>query len=213
MIVNKITTLRSLLKRVVSSLAALAALVLLLPVLLVLMILVRTQLGTPMLFTQLRPGLRGKPFRLVKFRSMTSSRNAQGELLPDAQRLTPFGRRLRSTSLDELPSLWNIVVGDINFIGPRPLLMEYLPLYSARQARRHDVKPGLTGWAQINGRNSLSWDDKLELDVWYVEHQSPALDLHILARTVLQVLRRHGVTASGDVTMPKFRGSPHREGA
>lgn len=162
--------------------------------------------GSPPFFTQKRPGLRGEIFRMVKFRSMTSERGEDGELLPDEQRLTQFGKFLRSTSLDELPELLNVLKGDMSLVGPRPLLVEYLPLYSAEQARRHEVRPGITGWAQINGRNALSWDEKFSLDVWYVDNWSLALDLKILFLTVWKVVRREGISAAGEATMTKFRG-------
>ncbi len=167
---------------------------------------VRRKLGSPVLFTQVRPGLHGKPFRMVKFRTMTDARDASGALLPDAQRLTPFGRFLRSSSLDELPELWNVLRGEMSLVGPRPLLMEYLPLYSPEQARRHEVRPGITGWAQINGRNAISWADKFALDVWYVDHRSLFLDIRILWLTVRKVLVRDGISAAGEATMPKFEG-------
>ena len=167
---------------------------------------VRRKLGNPVLFIQVRPGLNSKPFRLLKFRTMTNQRDANGELLPDAQRLTPFGRWLRSSSIDELPGLVNILRGEMSFIGPRPLLMQYLPLYSPEQARRHDVKPGFSGWAQINGRNTLSWEDKFRLDVWYVDHQSFWLDLQIFLITIWKVLRREGISAVGEATMAPFIG-------
>ena len=170
---------------------------------------VRVLLGTPILFRQQRPGFHGRPFMLLKFRTMTDARDAAGNPLPDAQRLTPFGRWLRATSLDELPELLNVVRGEMSLVGPRPLLMEYLPLYSAEQARRHLVRPGITGWAQINGRNALSWDARFKLDVWYVDHHNLWLDLKILWLTVWQVLRRKNIAAEGHATMPKFKGSAH----
>ncbi|MAA75691.1 MAG: sugar transferase [Salinisphaeraceae bacterium] len=194
-------------KRVLDIVVAAAALIMLSPVFLILAVVVRLRLGAPVLFRQRRPGLGGQPFELIKFRSMTDARNARGELLPDEQRLPATGRLLRSSSLDELPELWNVLRGDMSLVGPRPLLMEYLPLYSPRQARRHEVRPGLTGWAQINGRNSLSWEDKFELDVWYVENQSLWLDCRIIGLTVWQVLARRGISAEGESTMPRFRGS------
>jgi lipopolysaccharide/colanic/teichoic acid biosynthesis glycosyltransferase len=163
-------------------------------------------MGSPVLFRQQRPGYRAQPFQLLKFRTMTNQRDASGALLPDAQRLTPFGRLLRSTSIDELPELINILRGEMSFIGPRPLLMQYLPLYSPEQARRHDVKPGFSGWAQINGRNSLSWEAKFRLDVWYVDHQSFWLDLRIFLVTIWKVIRREGISAAGEATMPRFTG-------
>ena len=186
--------------------AACALLVLALPLLVVIWM-VRRKLGSPVFFTQVRPGLHGKPFKMVKFRSMTSERGADGELLPDAVRLTPFGRFLRSTSLDELPELWNVLKGDMSLVGPRPLLVEYLPLYSPEQARRHEVRPGITGWAQVNGRNALDWEAKFKLDVWYVDHRSLWLDIKILWLTVKKVLVREGISAAGEATMGKFTGS------
>ncbi len=175
--------------------------------LLVLGVLVRRQMGSPVLFRQQRPGLHGRPFGMVKFRTMTNARAPDGTLLPDAQRLTPFGRFLRTSSLDELPELWNVLRGDMSLVGPRPLLMDYLPLYSPEQARRHEVRPGITGWAQVNGRNALTWDEKFKLDVWYVDHRSMALDLRILFLTLHRVLQRDGITAAGDASMPRFTGN------
>ncbi len=168
---------------------------------------VRLLLGRPVLFRQARPGLNGRLFDMYKFRTMTDARDAAGRLLPDEQRLTGFGRFLRSTSLDELPSLLNFVRGDIALVGPRPLLPQYLPRYSASQARRHEVRPGLTGWAQVNGRNALSWDDKLALDVWYVENRTLLLDLKIIIMTLAKVVRRHGISGDGTATMSEFKGS------
>ena len=167
---------------------------------------VRRRLGSPVLFTQVRPGLHCRPFPMVKFRTMTDALDHNGALLPDEQRLTPFGRFLRSTSLDELPELWNVLRGQMSLVGPRPLLMEYLPLYTPEQARRHEVRPGITGWAQVNGRNSISWADKFALDVWYVEHRSLWLDVRILCLTVCKVFERDGINAAGEATMPKFEG-------
>lgn len=164
--------------------------------------------GWPPLFRQPRPGLRGQIFHMLKFRTMTGARDADGQLLSDAERLTSFGRFLRSASLDELPELWNVLMGHMSLVGPRPLLTEYLPLYSAGQARRHEVRPGITGWAQINGRNTLSWEEKFDLDVWYVDHQSLLLDLKILAATLVKVVRREGISAAGEATMSKFQGTP-----
>ncbi|QRF59013.1 sugar transferase [Variovorax paradoxus] len=187
-------------------LACLALLVLSLP-LLFLTWQVRRKLGNPAFFRQRRPGLGGRPFNMVKFRTMTDARDAGGVLLPDADRLTPFGHFLRASSLDELPELWNVLKGDMSLVGPRPLLMDYLPLYSAEQARRHEVRPGITGWAQINGRNALSWDEKFKLDVWYVDNRSLYLDIKILWLTVRKVLVRDGITAKGEATMPRFTGS------
>ena len=194
-------------KRLFDFVAAALALVLLCLPLLALTLLVRRKLGRPAFFRQVRPGLHGEPFEMVKFRTMTDARGPDGALLPDADRLTPFGRFLRATSLDELPELWNVLKGDMSLVGPRPLLMEYLPLYSPEQARRHAVRPGVTGWAQVNGRNTLSWDDKFKLDVWYVDHRSLWLDLKILWLTVRKVLVRDGISAAGEATMPIFKGS------
>jgi lipopolysaccharide/colanic/teichoic acid biosynthesis glycosyltransferase len=177
------------------------------PVLLVVGALVRFKLGSPVLFRQLRPGLDAQPFQMLKFRTMTDARARDGSLLPDADRLTCFGRLLRTTSLDELPGLINVVKGDMSLVGPRPLLTQYVPLYDKFQARRHEVRPGITGWAQVNGRNALSWEEKFALDVWYVDNRSFLLDLRILLLTVLKVLRRDGISAAGEATMPPFRGS------
>lgn len=187
-------------------LASLALLLLGIP-LLFLIWQVRRKLGSPVFFRQTRPGLHGKLFKMVKFRTMTDARGLDGQLLPDADRLTPFGRFLRSSSLDELPELWNVLKGDMSLVGPRPLLVEYLQLYSPEQARRHEVRPGITGWAQVNGRNALSWSDKFKLDVWYVDHGSLGLDIKILCLTVRKVLVREGISAAGEATMSKFKGS------
>lgn len=186
--------------------AALLALVLLLPVIVTLGILVWRQLGRPVLFRQLRPGYRGHPFQLLKFRTMRDAVTADGAPLPDEARLTRFGQWLRSTSLDELPEFWNVLRGDMSLVGPRPLLMQYLPLYSRDEARRHEVRPGLTGWAQVNGRNETPWAERFQLDVWYVDHLSAALDVRILLMTVRRVLRREGITQLGHATMEPFRG-------
>ena len=193
-------------KRLFDFAVALVALAVLAVPLLVLAVAVRARLGSPVLFTQVRPGLHGRPFRMIKFRTMTDARGADGELLPDAQRLPAFGRLLRSTSLDELPELWNVLRGEMSLVGPRPLLMEYLPLYTPEQARRHEVRPGITGWAQVNGRNALSWEDRFRLDVWYVDNRSLWLDLRILWLTVRKVLVREGISAQGEATMSKFTG-------
>ena len=198
-------------KRFVDILFSIAGLVVLFPVLLVVACLVYYKLGSPVLYRQVRPGLDGKPFQLVKFRSMTSVLNENKGGALDAERITPFGSMLRASSLDELPELWCVLKGDMSLIGPRPLLMEYLPLYTAEQFRRHEVRPGITGWAQVNGRNSLSWEEKFRLDVWYVENHSLWLDLKILYMTIRRVLKREGITAEGDVTMPKFTGSQCQE--
>lgn len=187
--------------------AAAILLVLLSPLFLLLCWQVASKLGKPIFFTQLRPGLHGKAFNMIKFRSMRDDKDAQGNLLSDAERLGSFGRALRASSADELPELWNIVKGEMSFVGPRPLLMEYLPLYSPEQAKRHDVKPGITGWAQINGRNALSWQEKFELDVWYVNNRSLMLDIKILILTVKKVFVKDGVSAEGEATMSKFTGN------
>jgi len=181
--------------------------VVLIPLILILAVLVRVKLGAPIFFRQARPGLHGKPFEMIKFRSMTDQRDVHGELLPDADRLTPFGIFLRRTSLDELPELWNVLKGEMSFVGPRPLLMQYLDRYTPEQARRHAVRPGITGWAQINGRNAITWREKFALDVWYVDHCSFGLDLKILLQTVLKVLKRDGISADGEATMPIFMGT------
>jgi lipopolysaccharide/colanic/teichoic acid biosynthesis glycosyltransferase len=194
-------------KRVMDVLLAGLVLLLLALPLLLLWGLVRRKLGSPVLFRQVRPGLHGQPFMMVKFRSMTDERGPDGELLPDAQRLTAFGRFLRSSSLDELPELWNVLCGEMSLVGPRPLLMEYLPLYSPEQARRHEVRPGITGWAQVNGRNAVSWEERFKLDLWYVDHRSLWLDLRILWLTVRKVLVREGISAQGEATMPRFTGN------
>ena len=198
-------------KRLTDLTLGLTALILLSPVLAITYVLVKKNLGTPVFFTQIRPGQHGKPFRMVKFRTMRDAVDAQGNPLPDSERLTPFGRRLRSTSIDELPELWNVIKGEMSLVGPRPLLMEYLPLYSPEQATRHDLKPGMTGWAQINGRNAISWEDKFKLDTWYVQHQSLWLDIKIMALTVKKVLVRDGISAEGEATMTRFTGSQEHQ--
>jgi len=177
------------------------------PVLLLVALWVRFRLGSPVFFTQERPGLRAKSFELIKFRTMTDQRDEAGNLLSDTERLTPFGQWLRSTSLDELPELWNVLRGEMSLVGPRPLLKQYVPLYSKHQFRRHDVLPGVTGWAQVNGRNAISWEEKLDMDVHYVDHHSLFLDIKILWMTIMAVFRRHGIQAPGDATMPVFEGS------
>lgn len=196
-------------KRLFDLLLLLIAAPLILPVTAIVAVLVRRKLGSPVLFRQLRPGKDGKLFEMMKFRSMLDKDGADGNPLPDSERLTPFGARLRSTSLDELPALWNVFKGDMSLVGPRPLLPDYLPLYSPEQARRHDVLPGITGWAQINGRNSISWSSKFELDVWYVDNRSLWLDIRIIALTLLKVVKRDGISADGEATMPKFSGNAH----
>ena len=177
------------------------------PLLVLLAVLIKLNMGSPVLFRQKRPGLHAVPFEMIKFRTMRNAGDAEGKLLDDAQRLTSLGQFLRASSLDELPELWNVLKGDMSLVGPRPLLMEYLPLYSARQARRHEVRPGITGWAQVNGRNALSWAEKFEHDVWYVENQSFMVDLKILWLTVAAVFGRKGISSDGHATMPPFRGS------
>jgi len=178
-----------------------------LPIYFFLVVLVFLKIGSPIFFRQTRPGLDGKPFALIKFRTMLDAMDKEGNPLPDDQRMTPFGKFLRSTSLDELPELWNVLRGNMSLVGPRPLLMEYLPLYNDKQQRRHEVRPGVTGWAQVNGRNSLSWEERFKLDVWYVDNQSFLLDLKILFMTVKKVLVRDGISAEGEVTMSKFTGN------
>ncbi len=194
-------------KRALDCVVSLTALILLSPLIILVAILVRSRLGSPVLFRQPRPGFRGQCFDLLKFRSMTDARDSQGILLPDADRLTGFGRFLRSTSLDELPALLNVLRGDMSLVGPRPLLVRYLPLYSEAQARRHDVRPGITGWAQVCGRNSLSWEEKFALDLWYISRRSLWLDLRIIWKTLALVLSRRDVNAEGEATMGEFRGS------
>lgn len=194
-------------KRMFDIIASCILLVLFSPVMALTACLIYLTMGSPVLFRQQRPGLYGQPFTLVKFRTMTDARDKTGNLLPDEMRLTRLGAFLRSTSLDELPELFNVLKGEMSLVGPRPLKMEYLSLYTPRQARRHEVLPGITGWAQVNGRNSLSWEEKFELDVWYVDNQSFWLDLKILFLTVVKVLKREGISAEGHVTMPKFTGS------
>jgi lipopolysaccharide/colanic/teichoic acid biosynthesis glycosyltransferase len=194
-------------KRLFDIVAAAAGLIVLSPVIAVVAFLIRKRLGSPVLFRQVRPGLDGKPFEMIKFRTMRDALDATGSPLPDSERMTPFGQFLRSSSLDELPELWNVIKGDMSLVGPRPLLMEYLPLYDVTQIRRHQARPGVTGWAQINGRNALSWEEKFKLDVWYVDHQSLWLDLKIILLTIKKVLIRDGISAEGEVTMSKFTGT------
>lgn len=194
-------------KRLFDIFVSLVGLIVLLPVLLVVSILVRLSFGSPLLFSQVRPGLHSQPFRMYKYRTMTNERDEHGQLLPDSERLTKFGRFMRATSLDELPGLWNVLRGDMSLVGPRPLLVEYLDRYTPEQARRHEVRPGITGWAQVNGRNALSWEEKFKLDVWYVDNQSFWLDIKILLMTVKKVLVRDGISADGHATIEKFTGS------
>jgi lipopolysaccharide/colanic/teichoic acid biosynthesis glycosyltransferase len=195
------------LKRLFDLLAAALGLLLLALPLALLAWQVRRKLGSPVLFSQVRPGMNGKPFRMVKFRTMTDERGLDGVLLSDVVRLTSYGRWLRATSLDELPELWNVLCGDMSLVGPRPLLMEYISLYTPEQARRHEVRPGITGWAQVHGRNGINWEQKFALDVWYVDNRSFRLDIKILWMTVRKVLIRDGISATGEATMPKFTGS------
>jgi lipopolysaccharide/colanic/teichoic acid biosynthesis glycosyltransferase len=187
-------------------LASLAGLVFL-PGILMLAFIIRFKIGSPVIFKQQRPGLNAEPFYIYKFRSMSDKKNIHGVLLPDAERLTNFGRWLRASSLDELPSLWNVLKGEMSLVGPRPLLIEYVPLYNSEQARRHEVRPGVTGWAQVNGRNAISWQDKFKLDVWYVDHQSFRLDIKIILLTIKKVFFRDGINAKGEATMPRFTGN------
>jgi lipopolysaccharide/colanic/teichoic acid biosynthesis glycosyltransferase len=194
-------------KRLFDIFVAAVAVILLSPVIVLVALMVRINLGTPVLFRQLRPGLHGQPFTLLKFRTMIDAVDSSGSPLSDGERLTVFGRFLRRSSLDELPELYNVLRGDMSLVGPRPLLMEYLLLYTAEQARRHDVRPGLTGWAQVNGRNAISWDEKFAFDLWYVDHASLSLDLKILWLTIRNVFTRHGISAEGEATMPRFTGS------
>lgn len=194
-------------KRLFDVLVSALALVLLALPMLVIALFIWRNMGAPVIFAQVRPGLKGRPFRMIKFRTMRNARDAQGRDLPDAERLTALGQFLRKTSLDELPELWNVLKGEMSLVGPRPLLMEYLPLYSPEQARRHEARPGVTGWAQVNGRNAISWEEKFRLDVWYVDHQSFVLDIKILWMTVQKVFKREGISAAGEATMSRFTGS------
>lgn len=194
-------------KRLFDIVASFCALLLFSPIIALVAWKIRKNLGSPVLFRQTRPGLNGRPFEMVKFRTMKDATDVQGNILPDAERMTPFGNKLRSSSLDELPELWNVLKGDMSLVGPRPLLMQYLPLYSKEQSRRHEVRPGVTGWAQINGRNAISWEDKFKLDVWYVDNRSFWLDFKILLLTVKKVLIKDGISAEGEVTMYPFKGN------
>lgn len=197
------------LKRILDVAIASTALVLLSPVYALVAYKVKKNLGSPVLFRQTRPGLHGQPFEMIKFRSMKDAMDAAGYPLPDSERLTPFGKMLRATSLDEMPELWNVIKGDMSIVGPRPLLMEYLPLYNSEQAKRHEVRPGITGYAQVNGRNAISWEKKFELDTWYVKNQSLWLDFKIMLKTVKKVLAKDDISAEGEVTIQKFTGSKH----
>jgi len=194
-------------KRTFDFILAAAAMIVLSPVLIALAAAIRWKLGSPILFRQIRPGLDERPFNILKFRTMTDARGADGVLLPDAERLTPFGRFLRATSLDELPELFNVVKGDMSLVGPRPLLMQYLERYTPEQARRHEVRPGITGWAQVNGRNAITWEEKFKLDVWYVDNWSLWLDIKIIAMTIWKILKREGISQPGQATMEEFKGS------
>ena len=194
-------------KRIFEFTIALLALLILLPIFLTISILVSLKMGTPIFFIQSRPGLNGKTFKMYKFRTMTNKCDKDGKLMEDKDRLSNFGSFLRSTSLDELPTLWNVLCGNMSLVGPRPLLIEYLPLYSKNQARRHDVRPGITGWAQVNGRNAISWNEKFELDTWYVENQSFVLDMKIILLTLKKVIKRDGISHNNHVTMEKFKGN------
>lgn len=194
-------------KRLFDFVIALIALCFFSPLLLILYGVIRCRIGSPVFFTQDRPGYKGHIFKMYKFRTMTNARDGNGNLLPDAQRMTSIGHFLRSTSLDELPELWNVLKGDMSLVGPRPLLVQYLSRYTPEQARRHEVKPGITGWAQINGRNAISWEEKFKLDVWYVDHCSLVLDIKILWQTILKVIKKDGITAQEHVTMPEFMGA------
>lgn len=195
------------LKRLLDIIIASIALILLSPLYAYVAYKVKKNLGSPVLFRQVRPGLNGKPFEMIKFRTMKDATDAQGNPLPDSERLTPFGKMLRSSSLDEMPELWNVIKGDMSIVGPRPLLMEYLPLYNADQAKRHNVRPGMTGHAQVNGRNAIGWDEKFKLDTWYVDNQSTVLDFKIMFKTVHKVLAKDDISAEGEATMTKFTGT------
>ena len=197
-------------KRFIDIVGATAGLIFFSPILAIAALLILLRMGAPILFRQIRPGLQGRPFQMVKFRTMLDATDRNGNPLPDAERLTGLGKYLRSTSIDELPGLWNVLKGEMSLVGPRPLLMEYLPLYSPEQSRRHQVRPGVTGWAQINGRNALSWDDKFALDVWYVDNQSLGLDAKILWLTMRKVVKRDGISADGEATMSRFTGDGSR---
>ena len=194
-------------KRILDITIASTALILLSPVYFIVAHKVKKNLGSPVLFRQVRPGLHGKPFEMIKFRTMKDALDTDGNPLPDSERLTPFGKMLRATSLDEMPELWNVIKGDMSIVGPRPLLMEYLPLYNAEQAKRHNVRPGITGYAQVNGRNAISWEKKFELDTWYVENQSLWLDFKIMLKTIKKVIAKDDISAEGEATMTKFTGS------
>ena len=198
-------------KRLLDIIIASIALILLSPLYAFVAYKVKKNLGSPVLFRQVRPGLHGKPFEMIKFRTMKNAVDGQGNLLPDSERLTPFGKMLRATSLDEMPELWNVIKGDMSVVGPRPLLMEYLPLYNTEQAKRQNVRPGMTGHAQVNGRNAISWEEKFKLDTWYVENQSTVLDFKIMLKTVQKVIAKDDISAEGEATMTRFIGSKHKD--
>jgi len=197
-------------KRIFDLILSVSAIMVLLPVLVVIALLVRVQLGSPVLFKQIRPGLQGKPFAIFKFRTMSNAQYLDGRLLPDAARLTRFGRLLRSTSLDELPEFYNVLKGEMSLVGPRPLMMQYLNRYTPEQARRHEVKPGITGWAQINGRNAITWEEKFKLDVWYVDNKSLLLDVKIIFMTIIKIFKREGISQAGQATAEEFMGIQQR---
>ena len=199
------------LKRLLDIIIASTALILLSPLYALVAYKVKKNLGSPVLFRQVRPGLHGKPFEMIKFRTMKDAVDAQGNPLPDSERLTPFGKMLRSTSLDEMPELWNVIKGDMSIVGPRPLLTEYLPLYNTEQAKRHNVRPGMTGHAQVNGRNAISWEEKFKLDTWYVKNQSTLLDFKIMFKTVHKVLAKDDISAEGEATMTRFTGTDYKD--
>lgn len=198
-------------KRLFDIIASASGLIILSPVFLILAYLIRKNLGTPVFFTQERPGKDGKPFKMIKFRSMRDAVDKDGNPLPDSERLTPFGKKLRAASLDELPELWNVLKGDMSLVGPRPLLMSYLPLYNDFQFRRHEMRPGVTGWAQVNGRNAISWDEKFAYDIWYIDHFSLWFDMKILFLTIKKVFIKEGISAEGEATMPYFTGNDSNE--
>lgn len=198
-------------KRLFDIIASVSGLIILSPVFLILAYLIRKNLGAPVFFTQERPGKDGKPFKMIKFRSMRDAVDKDGNPLPDSERLTPFGKKLRAASLDELPELWNVLKGDMSLVGPRPLLMSYLPLYNDFQFRRHEMRPGVTGWAQVNGRNAISWDEKFAYDIWYIDHFSLRFDMKILFLTIKKVFIKEGISAEGEATMPYFTGNDSNE--
>lgn len=200
-------------KRFFDLIASFCALLLLSPIIILVAWKIRKDLGAPVIFRQVRPGLHGRPFQMIKFRTMKDAVDAQGNLLPDSERMTPFGNKLRSSSLDELPELWNVLKGEMSLVGPRPLLMQYLPLYSKEQARRHEMRPGVTGWAQVNGRNTISWEEKFKFDVWYIENYSFSLDIRILLLTIKKVFAKEGISAKGHVTIEPFTGSKQKKGS